>query len=104
MLVPLIEILSEALGSGVSSQKVVGSYEMLIKEFGSEFKVLLETEVSRIEKLAGPKVAEGVSKVRSGDIVIEPGYDGLFGKVKIWPSSAKASENEKDAIDQGTLF
>lgn len=103
MMVPLLEILSEALSFGVGSQKVVESYEGLVSTLGSEFKILLETEVSEIEKVAGAKVAEAISKVRSGDIVIEPGYDGVFGKVKIWSPSAKASKDETP-VDQGTLF
>ncbi|OGM15719.1 hypothetical protein A2V56_02155 [Candidatus Woesebacteria bacterium RBG_19FT_COMBO_42_9] len=104
MMVPLLEILAEAVESGVSSQKVVNVYEQLVGTFGSEFGVLLATSVGEIEKLVGVRVAEGISKVRSGDIVIEPGYDGVFGKVKIWPSYAKGSEDKKDTIDQGTLF
>ena len=102
MMVPLLEIVSEAVGAGVSSQKAVNAYEQLIGSVGNEFKVLLATEVSEIEKVAGAKVAEGISKVRSGDIVIEPGYDGVFGKVKIW-KEGKVGEEEAP-IDQGTLF
>ena len=101
MLVPLLEIIAEALSSGVSSQKVMIIYEELIATFGSEFKVLLETSVIDIEKKFGPRVAEGVKKVRSGDIVIEPGYDGIFGKVKIWKEHEVKT---KRAISQASFF
>jgi len=37
-----------------------------------------------IAKIAGERVAVGIDKVRSGDIVIDPGYDGVFGVVKLW--------------------
>jgi uncharacterized protein (TIGR00375 family) len=102
MLVPLLEVISESLGFGVASQKVVNTYESLINDLGSEFKILLQTKISDIEKLAGKRVAEGISKVRSGDIIIEPGYDGVFGKVKIWSSSI--NKKKKKGIDQGMLF
>lgn len=101
MLVPLLEILSEALNSGVGSQTVLLEYDKLVNTFGSEFKVLLETDLVDINRISGLKVAEAVSRVRGGDIVIEPGYDGVFGKVKIWKEESDESE---EPIDQGTLF
>jgi uncharacterized protein (TIGR00375 family) len=102
MMVPLLEIISESLESGVSSQKVINNYNLLINNFVSEFKILLETKISDIERIAGEKVAEGIAKVRSGDIVIEPGYDGVFGKVRIWVTSAESKKEE--GIDQRMLF
>ena len=30
-------------------------------------------------------VDEAIARVRSGDISIEPGYDGQYGTVKVWP-------------------
>lgn len=100
MIVPLLEILSEALGAGVGTQTVLTVYEQLTSSLGSEFKVLLEKSLADIERVAGAKVAEGIGKVRSGDISIEPGYDGVFGKVKIW----KEEEEAEDEIEQETLF
>ena len=102
MLVPLLEILSEALSVGVTSQKVSIAYEQLVHSLGNEFKVLLETKLSDIERIGGSRVAEGVGRVRSGDIVIKPGYDGVFGEVTIW----KEGEDIQDEAqaDQETLF
>lgn len=100
MLVPLLEILSEALLAGVGSQAVMNAYEQLIHSFENEFKVLLKTEPSEIEKIAGQKVSEAIQKVRSGDIFIKPGYDGVFGTVKIW----KEEEEKEMGSDQATLF
>lgn len=102
MMVPLAEILAEAFGVGVGSQKVLSSYEQLIASFGGEFTVLLKTPLADIERVAGARVAEGISLVRKGDIVIEPGYDGVFGKVGIWKETEK--ENGDDATDQEMLF
>jgi len=102
MLVPLSEILSEALASGPASQKVLGVYEQLLSSFGTEFAVLLETNAEDIKRIAGDRVAEAIDKVRRGDIVIEPGYDGVFGKVGIWREEEEGQK--KEDIDQGTLF
>jgi PHP family Zn ribbon phosphoesterase len=102
MLVPLAEIISEALGVGVGTQQVLTNYEQLINLFGSELNVLLKTQLSELKKKADLKVVEGIDKVRSGDIVIEPGYDGVFGKVNIWKRDEKEEENSSS--DQATLF
>lgn len=84
MLVPLQEILAECLGSPVASPKVQTPYRQLTDALGGEFAVLLRASHGDIAKIAGERVAVGVDKVRSGDIVIDPGYDGVFGVVKLW--------------------
>ncbi len=84
MLVPLVEIIAEAVGSPVTSPRVQTPYQRLTAELGGEFTVLLQAETTDIAKVAGEPIAAGVGKVRRGDIVIDPGYDGVFGVVKIW--------------------
>ncbi len=83
-LVPLAEIIAESIGSPVTSPKVLGPYLRLTDNLGSEFNVLLAAQPEDIARLAGERVAQGVQKVRAGDLVIDPGYDGVFGKVKLW--------------------
>jgi PHP family Zn ribbon phosphoesterase len=83
-LVPLTEIISESIGSPVSSPKVERLYEPLVRQLGGEFNVLLKAGKEKISAIAGTVVAEGITKVRNRDIVVEPGYDGVFGVVKIW--------------------
>jgi uncharacterized protein (TIGR00375 family) len=84
MLVPLQEIISECIGSPVASPKVQTPYRQLIDALGGEFNILLKADHGDIAKIAGERVAVGVDKVRTGDIVIDPGYDGVFGVVKLW--------------------
>lgn len=102
MIVPLLEILSGALLVGVTSQKVLVAYEQLIRSLGSEFEILLKTKLSDIERIGGSRVAKGVAKVRSGDIVIKPGYDGVFGEVNIWKEGEDDQSEAK--ADQEVLF
>jgi len=111
-MVPLLEILAESLGKPVASPAVLEEYRKLIKNFGSEFSVLLKASIDEIEKSASSRIAEGVDKVRRGDIVIEPGYDGVYGVVKIWNEKSKRSikketppdQKEKQASGQTSLF
>jgi len=104
-LVPLLEIVAEGLDSTVSSEKVKMLFDKLCEELGSEIKILLKSSLDDIKKVGGDKVAEGVMKVRKGDIAIEPGFDGEYGKVAIW--SDKISEEiktETTAQEQIGLF
>lgn len=99
-LVPLLEIIAEALDSTVSSQKVRAIFENLCEVFISEIEVLLKIPIEQIEKVSGPKVADGIAKVRGGDIVIEPGYDGEYGKVKIWAEGKDVAEDVDEQQSQ----
>ncbi len=100
MLVPLAEILKEALGKGSGVGKIGLMYNLLVDNLGCEFDVLLKTSFEDIKKVAGEKIAEAIKKVRIGDVVILPGYDGVFGEVRIWGKR----EEESNPIDQGRLF
>lgn len=100
-MVPLEEILSEAFEVGPASNKVQKEYRRLTTEAGSEFAILLDMDVAEIARLAGEKVATAVSKVRSGDIGITPGFDGEFGKIRIF---GKAEEPRLAGPAQIRLF
>lgn len=82
-LVPLLEIIAEVTGSTVFSGKTKKLFEDLCNAFGGEMEVLLKTKKEEIAKIAGIEIAHGVQRVRGGDIVVSPGYDGEYGVVKI---------------------
>ncbi len=102
MLVPLQEILAESLNLGLATKGLEETYEKMITSFGSEFEVLLKTEIEEIRKIFPEKVAEGIKRVRLGDIHIEPGFDGVFGKVCIW--SGENEKKKKEEARQTALF
>ncbi|MFC2083240.1 hypothetical protein ACFLSG_04295 [Candidatus Bipolaricaulota bacterium] len=45
--------------------------------------ILLEHSPDDLVTCTPERVLEGIAKMRSGDIAIEPGYDGVYGKVEI---------------------
>jgi PHP family Zn ribbon phosphoesterase len=84
MLVPLVEILSECIGSPVTGKKVESAYQSLTTRFGGEFGVLLKAGIDEIRAASNERISQAIDKVRHADIVVDPGYDGVFGVVKIW--------------------
>ncbi len=82
-IVPLLEILSEAMGFGQASKRVQHEYRRITTEGGSEFHILLDMSEADLTALAGERVALGVMRVRRGEIDLCPGFDGEFGKIRI---------------------
>ncbi|MCK5237771.1 MAG: DNA helicase UvrD [Deltaproteobacteria bacterium] len=91
-MVPLQEIIAATMGRGVNTKGVTAKYMEVVEAGGSEFNVLLDMEVKEIEAIAGEKIAEAVRRVRSGEISIVPGFDGEFGKIKIFGTAESPVE------------
>jgi len=102
-LVPLLEILSESLHSGTSTQTVISVFDRLVSHFGSEHEVLFRVELAEIKSVAGDRVAAGIEKVRARNIAIVPGYDGEYGKVAIW-NAEEEIDKKKEKTQLGLGF
>jgi uncharacterized protein (TIGR00375 family) len=97
-IVPLREIIAESYNCGVSTKKVDEAYDKLI-ELDSEFNLLLDRSLNDLKEVTEEEIALGIIKVRKGEVNIEPGYDGVFGKVRIFSNIEK-----KKQINQETLI
>lgn len=98
-LVPLEEIVADIVGQGVGTKEVVKEYNNLIEKLGSEFNILLDASEKELKKATLPEIAEGIIKVREGKVFKQAGYDGVYGKIKIF-----YQEEEKNLSKQETLF
>lgn len=96
-LIPLEEIIAEAMGVGRDTVGVKNEYRRLCAVFGSEFEILLNTSIEDLRNNAQERVALGVERARRGDLIIKPGYDGEFGTVRIF-------EEQKSGESQMSLF
>jgi PHP family Zn ribbon phosphoesterase len=86
-LVPLDEIIAEALGVQSKAKKVYATYHKLCSDLGGELPLLLNAEPAEIARFSDERVAEGVRRVREGKLSIAPGYDGEYGRIKIFNDS-----------------
>lgn len=98
-IIPLDEIISETIGVGPKSKAVGKIYSGLLDDLGNEFKILLDTPVEDIEKAGSSRLAEAVSRVRDHKVHIAPGYDGEYGKIKIFGKT-----DRKEIKGQERLF
>ena len=97
-LVPLAEIIADALGVMAGAKQVEEEYKNLIKKFGNEFKILLDVSRQDLESITLPEIAEGIIRVRGGRVNIEPGYDGVYGKIRIFSKGEQKSLSRQETL------
>jgi uncharacterized protein (TIGR00375 family) len=99
-IVPLADILSEIFEVGPNTKKVNTNFNKAIETLGPELEILLNKNIKEIEKANIPLLAKAIEKMRNGDITVSPGFDGEFGKIKLFDT------NEKEMLkgEDQTLF
>jgi len=83
-MIPLREIIGEALGAGINTKTVQDAYFSLIREYGDEHFILAELSENDLRRTKPERVGEGIIRARRGRVGIEPGYDGVYGRVRIF--------------------
>ncbi len=84
-LIPLPEVLAEFLGvRSATGKRVQREYERLLAALGPEFAILLDLPLEDIARASGPRLAEGIGRMRRGEVLVEPGYDGEFGVIRVF--------------------
>ncbi|MFH1827163.1 MAG: endonuclease Q family protein [bacterium] len=95
-LIPLLEILLELNNN--SPTKAQRQYEELVGSFSSEFRILLKEPYEKIRKYGGEQLEKAIRIVRERKAFVDPGYDGVFGKVKIFGSKEKKHEESQPVL------
>jgi uncharacterized protein (TIGR00375 family) len=80
-LVPLSEIIAFVLKSQPFSSKVWEVYNILTEKFGSEFSILLGAGEEDLRGIADDKIVNLILGIRNKAVKMEPGYDGVYGKI-----------------------
>ncbi|MFH0891378.1 MAG: endonuclease Q family protein [Candidatus Falkowbacteria bacterium] len=84
-LVELDKIIAEVLGvKSRTSVKVQTEYNNIIGQYSNEINILLDEPIGNLAKGLSPAVVEGIRRVREGRLRIEPGFDGQYGRIRIF--------------------
>ena len=92
--VPLPEMIGEAKEVGPASKAVQETYMNMLAKIGNEFYILLDAPIDQIRRTAGEMIAEGIARMRKGEVRIAAGYDGEYGTVEIF------KKGERDKIEK----
>lgn len=92
-IIPLTEMLAELKGVKSNAGKaVLSEYHNAINLLGHEFSILRSVPVRDLGGAGFPLLAKAVERLRAGEVVREPGYDGEYGTIKVFRD---ASERQK---------
>ena len=88
-LIPLNELIGEALDFGPLTKTVKKEYNGLIDVFGTEFEILLNVDKKDLFSATQHIIAESIMRMREGRVSISPGYDGEYGKISIFKKESE---------------
>jgi len=94
-LIPLEEVIAEALGVRVGTKAVESEYDRLIERGGSEFKILLDATPDELASFVPAKILEGIIHMRQGKVSIIPGHDGVYGKIALFTEKKEGESKEQ---------
>jgi len=83
-MLPLIEIISQALDVGPQSKKAGAFYVDLLSKLGPELMILWAYPLDQIARKAPELLVEAVRRVRKGEVSIQAGFDGEYGTVQLF--------------------
>lgn len=81
-IVPLAEIISEFFKVSKNSKRVQSLYKEYVSQY-SEFDLLIEIPGDKLLKFMHPIIVKGIINARQGRVIKNPGYDGVYGTIKV---------------------
>lgn len=98
-IVPLAEIIAETLGvKSTKGKRVMDIYKDIIWQVGNEFHTLLDADIDLIAKSSTPLIAEGIKRVREGNVEVKGGYDGIYGEIHLFSDDERQQSKQKSLL------
>jgi hypothetical protein len=57
------------------------------ERLGDEFSVLRTIPIEQIEAAGFPLLALAIRRMRAHEVVLDPGFDGVFGTIKVFQNA-----------------
>jgi DNA helicase-2/ATP-dependent DNA helicase PcrA len=100
-IIPLAELIAQLRGTKNSASKaVMQEYEKAYTLLGNEFDILRTISIKKIRHAGFETLATAIDRMRKGNIFVQPGYDGVYGTIKVF---ATEKDLEKE-LCQGLLL
>jgi len=87
-LIPLPEVLGQVYGVGEGSKQVQAEYFKLLARLGPELAILRDVPLEEIAAAGGTRLAEGIGRMRRGEVIAQAGYDGEYGVIRVFGGPA----------------
>lgn len=98
-LMPLPEAIAASLGISAAGNRAESLYLQLLQKLGPEAYILREATLSDLSLAGGERVAEGIRRLRAGQVIKSAGFDGEYGKISLFTPGEL-----KNASGQLSLF
>ncbi|MGQ4914057.1 MAG: endonuclease Q family protein [Candidatus Asgardarchaeia archaeon] len=97
-LVPFHDILKSLYGfSSYYSKQLWEAYYSYVKLFGNEYQLTLFSPESELKEKLPPKIAKIVLMMRHHKLTLIPGYDGVYGQLKLdFTSEGDVASSDRD--------
>lgn len=82
-LAPLPEVIAASTGASATGARVQRQYLDLLRALGPEFYILRDAPLGDVGRVAGEWVQEGLRRLRAGEVVRKPGFDGQYGVIEL---------------------
>ena len=82
-LAPLPEVIAASTGGSAAGKQTLERYEEMLSALGPEFGIVRSAPLEDIGRVAGPCVAEGIRRLRLGQVERRAGFDGQYGSVSL---------------------
>ncbi|HEY6746012.1 MAG TPA: UvrD-helicase domain-containing protein, partial [Mycobacteriales bacterium] len=83
-LVQLPQVVGELIGVGPKSKAVEAAVSRLVDRLGPELAILQDVPLDAVAAVGPPGLDEALRRLRAGEVVLEGGYDGEYGVVRLF--------------------